>query len=56
MISFQEGAAGTVGDVTQSGRNQRSQLNIQNLILNKLGVRVWIGFIWLRIGWNGGLS
>jgi hypothetical protein len=47
MISSQEGAAETVGDVTQSGRNQRSQLNIENLkkspfslILNKLGARV----------------
>jgi hypothetical protein len=28
---------------------------ILKLILGKHGWRVWIGFIWLRIGTNGGL-
>jgi hypothetical protein len=42
------------------GRDQSEDLDVDRkiileLILGKYGVKVWTGYIWLRIGTSGGL-
>jgi hypothetical protein len=52
------GALTHMGDMSNAYRildGKREGRVILKWILKKCGVRVWIGFMWLRIGTGGGL-